>query len=77
MFKWFRRKSVGQAPFTVVLTLRTHGKKRGIHFTTQELKNVVKVWPSSSIYTNFDMADQTRICIHRDRLLEWRSHIQK
>ena len=62
-------------PFTVVLTLRTKGKKRGIHSTTQELKNVMKVSQSRlSPYTNFDMADGTRISIHRDRLLEWRSH---
>ncbi len=65
-------------PFTVVLTLRTKGKKRGIHFTTQELKEVIKASPSQlSPYTNFDMADGTRVSIHRDRLLGWRSHIQE
>ncbi|KKN59521.1 hypothetical protein LCGC14_0541350 [marine sediment metagenome] len=80
MFKWLTNigKRDRPCPFTVMLTLRTDGKKRGIHFTTQELINVMKVSPSQlSPYTNFDMADGTRVSIHRDRLLGWRSHIQQ
>ncbi len=80
MFNWLTRhfKQAPAAPFTVMLVLRTNGKKRGIHATTQELKNVIKAWPSSTLpIMNFDMADGTRVGIHRDRLLEWRSHIQK
>ncbi len=80
MFHWLTRrfKKASVAPFTVMLVLRTTGSKRGIHSTTQELKNVIKAWPSNILPTmNFDMADGTRVGIHRDRLLEWRSHIQK
>ena len=80
--KHSKKEEIGKkddpCPFTVVLTLRTKGKKRGIHFTTQELKEVIKASPSQlSPYTNFDMADGTRVSIHRDRLLGWRSHIQE
>ena len=78
MFDWFRKRMKAKqvVPFTVVVTLRKSGKKRGIHSYTEEFKNVIKVERSQlAPYTNFDFTDGTRISIHRDRLLEWRSYL--
>ena len=78
MFKWpWTKKANTQRPtFPVVLVTRTDGKKRGIHSFSQQIENVVKVEPSLvSPYIVFDFADGTRLSIHHDRLLEWRSHL--
>ncbi len=80
MFKWPWGKAENnkEIPFTVVLIKRTSGSKRGIHTTNQQIENVIKVTQSTTApYIIFDCEDGTRLCIHHDMLLSWRSHLKE